>query len=207
MTNLAIRSTEPISGPPPQLILAEANHRVKNYMQILYGLLSIARHTSRDPHAREVLDTVRQRVDAMVSVQQFLCELDGGASTTTSRFLDRLCANLRASLGWTNKIRVVESSHERLPQAALLPVAMIVNELVTNAMKHGVADVAGAIRIGLRTDGRSFILYVEDNGPGFALPEVLNRFSGLGLTLEWVRQLQGTFEVKQEPYTRCIVRF
>ncbi len=85
---------------------------------------------------------------------------------------------------------------------------MIVNELLTNAVKHGLEGRAeGVIRVGLTQKAGSFLLYVEDDGPGFDLELVRNRSSGLRLVQGLARQLRGHFEVTRNAPTRCSLQF
>ena len=87
-----------------------------------------------------------------------------------------------------------------------MPLALILNELLTNAMKHGLKGGPGVIRVGLHREGRSFVLHVDDGGPGFDLEEVRRHASGLRLVEGLARQLRGRFEVSRAP-ARCSIRF
>jgi two-component sensor histidine kinase len=89
-----------------------------------------------------------------------------------------------------------------------MPLALILNELLTNAAKYGVNGSGDCvIRVGLTKEGNSFVLYVEDDGPGFDLKTVASRSSGLGLVQGLAGQLRGHFEVTRNPATRCTLRF
>jgi two-component sensor histidine kinase len=89
-----------------------------------------------------------------------------------------------------------------------MPLALIANELLTNAVKYGLnGQGAGTLRVRLRREDDSFLFYVEDNGPGFDLQLVQHRSSGLRLVQGLARQLGGTFEVTRTPTTRCSVKF
>src|SRR6185437_13499855 len=90
---------------------------------------------------------------------------------------------------------------------AAMPLALILNELLTNAAKHGVKDPArDTVRIGFtERDGR-FELYVEDDGPGFDLDAVRDTCSGLRLVLGLARQLHADFAVTRMP-SRARLRF
>src|SRR5207244_6808376 len=89
-----------------------------------------------------------------------------------------------------------------------VPLALIVNELVTNAAKHGVNGRGeGSIRVSLTKNPDSFVLQVEDDGPGFELAKTRRRSSGLGLVMGLVRQIGGTFKVERAPGARCMVEF
>jgi two-component sensor histidine kinase len=124
---------------------------------------------------------------------------DAGAQ----HFLEAVCASASISLGKDVTISC-EPSAGRLPTEAAMPLALIVNELVTNAAKYG-PNTQGrvTIKVGLTAHSGSYELYVQDDGPGFAFEEVRKRSSGLGL----VAALNGTFAVEQRLGARCMVRF
>jgi len=89
-----------------------------------------------------------------------------------------------------------------------VPLALIVNELVTNAAKHGVNGRGqGSIKVCLIRNADSFVLQVEDDGPGFELAETRRRSSGLGLVMGLVRQISGSLKVARVPGARCTVEF
>jgi two-component sensor histidine kinase len=95
---------------------------------------------------------------------------------------------------------VCEKANGVLSNDAAMPLALILNELMTNAAKHGIKNNdRDAIRIGLtESDGR-FELYVEDDGEGFDLEAVRHSSSGLRLVLGLARQVHGRFEVTRTP--------
>jgi two-component sensor histidine kinase len=78
-----------------------------------------------------------------------------------------------------------------------MPLALILNELVTNSAKHGNAD--GSVRVRLTEDSGRFELAVEDDGPGFDLEAVRGTSSGLRLVLGLARQLHADFKVSRAP--------
>ena len=89
-----------------------------------------------------------------------------------------------------------------------MPLALVINELTTNAAKHG-CDHEGHCEIWVslaRSEG-DLVLTVRDNGPGFNFEETGRRSSGTGLVSGLVRQLRGTFSVAPGPGAECIVRF
>jgi two-component sensor histidine kinase len=87
-------------------------------------------------------------------------------------------------------------------------LALIVNELVTNAAKYGInGRGTGQITVSLRRHDGAIELAVEDDGPGFDGRETERRSSGLGLVRGLARQLRGTFAIERAVGARCIVRF
>ena len=87
-----------------------------------------------------------------------------------------------------------------------MPLALILNELLTNAVKYGTNGKDGTIRVGLTRREDRYVLSVEDDGPGFNLEEARTRWSGLFLIQGLARQLGGQFMVSNSP-TRCSVEF
>ena len=88
-----------------------------------------------------------------------------------------------------------------------MPLALIVSELVTNAVKHGVKDNAnGMVSVRLAEANGELELLVEDDGEGFDLDAVRRTSSGLQLVTGLARQLRGTFEVTRVP-SRASLRF
>jgi two-component sensor histidine kinase len=89
-----------------------------------------------------------------------------------------------------------------------MPLSLILNELLTNAVKHGIKDrTRQVVRVGLIQKDGEFELSVEDDGDGFDLESVRKASSGLQLVFGLARQLKGSFEVMQTPGSRAVVRF
>jgi len=89
-----------------------------------------------------------------------------------------------------------------------MPLALIVNELLTNAVKHGLKGRKhGTIRVNLAEKGDRLELLVQDEGEGFELRPCARRSSGLGLVTGLARQIGGTFEVERGNGARCLVNF
>jgi two-component sensor histidine kinase len=89
-----------------------------------------------------------------------------------------------------------------------MPLALILNELLTNAVKHGLKGRRhGIIRVALTREAERYRLAVEDDGDGFELKPASRRSSGLGLVLGLTRQIGGTFTVERAAGARCVVSF
>jgi PAS domain S-box-containing protein len=191
-----------------KLLLDELNHRVKNNIQMLHALLRTSERDTENAEAGAVLAEASQRVAAMGAAQQVLYSAANTAAYNPQAFLEALCESSRQSFTAGVDLAIRECASEMLSNNTAMPLALIVNELLTNAVKHGIKGrAAGRINVGLRKDGDSFLLYVEDDGPGFELGEVRKRSCGLGLVLGLARQLGGTFTVERGSGARCIVRF
>src|SRR5690606_27488272 len=104
---------------------------------------------------------------------------------------------------------VVEEASGSLSNNMAMPLALIANELLTNAVKHGInGSGSSSIRVGLRGDGDAYRLWVQDGGPGFEFTySQRKRSSGLGLVEGLARQLGGSFIVERNRGARCAVLF
>ena len=149
------------------------------------------------------------RMAAMAAAQRVLYGTLDGTRFDAQEFLHAVCHTVQQTLPPDIRI-VVEGAGGELSNDAAMPLALILNELLTNAVKHGLADRRdGEIRVGLSRAADGFVLHVEDDGPGFDLPVARSRSSGLGLVQGLARQLRGELEVARTPApaTRCSLHF
>jgi PAS domain S-box-containing protein len=190
-----------------RVLLRELNHRVKNNMQMLQSLLYAATRQTQNEEARKVLEDAAGRISAMAAAQRVLYSTTDATRFSAGEFIDAVCQSVQQTFPSEVKI-VCEAASGELDNDDAMPLALILNELLTNAAKHS-GDGKGEklIRVGLTNEGAMRHLYVEDGGPGFDLQSVTNRASGLKLVQLLARQLRGRFEVSRNPVTRCSLHF
>lgn len=190
-----------------RILLAELNHRVKNNMQMLHALLNAAQRDAASDEARLVLVEACRRVAAMGAAQQVLYEADNPGNFNVSELLETVCQSVREGVGKGTHIRC-EAADERLSNNNAMPLALILNELLINAVKHGRQPGAdNEIMVSFARDNQDFVLCVEDEGPGFDLEAVGRHASGLVLVKGLARQLGGELRVSRARGARCSVRF
>lgn len=158
----------------PDLLRAETHHRLRNHLQFVVGLLVMQARSARDPDMAGRLRDAARRVGLVAEIHN---QLLGAAVPTleTAAHLSQLCEQLHGALGSDLVAVTCDVAPIPLPSPALMRVALIVNELVTNAFKHGFAPgQRGEIRVSLRPQehGRCELV-VSDNGrglpPGFTV--------------------------------------
>jgi two-component sensor histidine kinase len=188
-------------------LLDELNHRLKNSLQILHGLLLIALHKTDSLEAREVLFDTSRRIGAMGTAQQVFYSVHDSTDVSGPRLIEAVCANARAFLSKEVSINC-DATTGSLPKESAVPLALALNELLTNAAKHG-ADDRGlvTINVGLSQRSGEIVLHVQDRGSGFSLDEVQGRMSGLSLVTTLAGRLKGTFTVERRSGAHCILRF
>jgi PAS domain S-box-containing protein len=190
-----------------RVLLNELNHRVKNNMQMLQILLEAAAQRAESSEAREVLEEASGRIMAMAAAQRVLYTTPDATRFNARDFLSAVCEAAKQTFPRELDIDY-EGDAVRLSNDAAMPLALIANELLTNAVKYGLnGQAVRTIRVRLRREDDSFLFYVEDDGPGFDLQLVQQRSSGLKLVQGLARQLGGKFEVIRTPATRCGLRF
>src|ERR1700686_1796229 len=188
-------------------LLDELNHRLKNNLQMLYGFLEIARQKTNNAEAREVLSDTSRRIGAMGTAQQVFYSVRNSTDVSGQRFVEAVCANARAFFSKEVSIKY-EASAGSLPKETAIPLALALNELLTNAPKYGAnEDGQVTIHVGLSQRPGEIELSVQDQGSGFNFEEAQLRSSGLGLVTMLAQRLKGTFTVERRTGARCILRF
>ena len=187
-----------------RLLLDELNHRTKNNMQMLQSLLFSAARTAHSEEARKVLNEASARIAAMAAAQRVLYGRSDASRFAAEEFLPAVCETIRQLLPPDARIEC-GAAQGVLSNDVAMPLALILNELLTNAVKHGVKDHARqGVRVSLTDQDGRLALCVEDDGEGFDLEEVRKTSSGLQLVLGLARQLRGTFCVTKNPSRACL---
>jgi two-component sensor histidine kinase len=176
-------------------------------MQMLQSLLFTAAKRTRSDEARQVLGEASGRIAAMAAAQRVLYGTTDANHFGANEFLGAVCQTVQQTLPRDVKI-IYQPGTGVLSNDVAMPLALILNELVTNAVKHGVKHQAKeTVRVGLTEKDQQFELYVEDDGEGFDLDAVRTGSSGLQLVIGLARQLHGAFEVTRTPASRAVLRF
>lgn len=188
------------------LLIREIRHRIGNNFQMLLGMLSSARTRSKQPEARSIMDRACSRIVAINAAQRLLYGKRLESVCTTDFIWEVSQATLEATD--SSHALAVDVDRTTVSNDLVTPVALIISELITNAVKHGFPDkTPGKIKVGLRLGGDELELTVSDNGVGFDGSQVESAGSGFEIVRGLVRQLGGRFDVRCDGGTHCIVRF
>jgi PAS domain S-box-containing protein len=194
-------------------LLGEIHHRVKNNLQVVHSLLDLQGDLVTDEKILGILRESQNRIKSMALIHQTLYESKDFVQVDFSTFLESLAPTLISSYGMDAErvSLVIEAAEVLLPINAAIPCGLVVNELISNALKHAFpAGRRGEIRIELapEPDGRA-MLSVSDDGVGIAEDYDLTRTTTLGLQLVALLtdQLGGEIEIQRSNPTRFILRF
>ena len=201
-----------------EVLLKEIHHRVKNNLQIIHSMLNLQKPHFKDAKAIELFKESQNRVYTMALIHEKLYQSKSLAGINLSEYVHSLIAYLFLSYGAAEGAVRAKVSIEDvdLDLDKVIPVALIINELVSNALKHGFPDIAargdgaGEIRVDLSLGpDRRVRLLVSDNGPGFSKTFDVEQSQSLGLKLVrvLVRQLKGEIELQAEGKTEFVITF
>lgn len=174
--------------PNQELLLRELNHRCSNDLQMVIGLLSLQSRRTKSEEARLALTDAMERVAVLARTRSML-QLD--EPVTLELALQQICAALQAQAEPRDiliSLTVADDCEENLSQKQITNLALVVNELITNAIKHAFKDgKSGRVRVLLQPyDMTSLTILVDDDGAPFG-DEGGNQPNGFGLDL--VRRL------------------
>jgi two-component sensor histidine kinase/CheY-like chemotaxis protein len=182
------------------MLLKEVNHRVKNSLQLVLSMLSLQGQEFRDAGVRELFAKAIARVTAIASIHERLYHDQDPLSVEMQTYLNGLCAELeRASITDAREVSLQASVQPlRLPTQQGVSLALIVNELVMNALKHArPAHGRTSIAVRLARHGEGELrLTVADNG---TVPGPADKQEGLGTRLIHMlaHQLNGRVQIEE----------
>lgn len=191
------------------LLLQELSHRVSNHFASLASLINLKAADVADPLARSALDGVIEQIRVLARVHDRFRLVGDDIVIDSDAFLGGLCADLQQTLAAIKPV-VIQWKIElvRLSPAQAVPLGLIVNELVTNAIKHAFPEGrAGTVLVRLEREDGHGILTVEDDGVG---AQASSTGKGLGhkLVPALTQQLGGKVVTEpRSPGTRAQVRF
>jgi len=200
-----------------EVLLREVHHRVKNNMAAIIGLFNLQRQAMEDPQVQAVLADLSSRVRAMSLVHEKLYRSDSLAKIDFQDYLQSLISHLRTSFGSPNIDCQIAALGVEMPLDLAVPCGMIINELVTNALKHafpgkhaGPGKKVDSITVALYRDHDTFSLCVADNGVGLPPEFDLDAVKTLGLVLVRMlgeHQLGGVYAIEQLGGARFTLKF
>lgn len=162
------------------VLLHEVDHRVKNNLQLISSLILLQSRRIADPETRASMRSMLNRVSALAIVHRNLFQADDVASFDVSAFIRDITADLADSAG-RDDVRVeLDLEPVVISASRAAAVALVVNELATNALKHAFPDRGGRIKVSARAVSGTVTLEIEDDGVGRRQP---NEPVGFGLSL------------------------
>jgi PAS domain S-box-containing protein len=178
-------------------LLQELTHRIKNSLQIIVSMVGLEARNQKSGEGKAALERVSHRIAALGRLYSMLGETNSIEAVDAASYLEALCRDLIESVQKENGTSIAlktDIASEQLPVDRAIPLGLIVNELVTNAVKYAFpGEPKGTIVVTLKRFAEELRLTVADDGQG-ADPQRAD--SGLGgrLVDSFARQLGGHIE-------------
>lgn len=183
-----------------EIMLKEIHHRVKNNMQIISSLINLQSEHIDERHLRDIFKASQSRIRSMALIHEKLYQSHDLAIIDFRKYLDSLVSYLMQFYEIDpGKIRITVRVEEILLGIDMaVPCGLIVNELITNSMKHAFpGDRKGEIKIEVLQESEYYVLRVSDNGKGIESCGNINctRTLGLQLVHDLTEQIEGTLDL------------
>jgi len=201
-----------------EVLLQEVHHRVKNNLQVISSLLSLQAHTVSNPAVLEVFKESERRIRSMAAVHEQLYRSGNLSSIDAAAYIHSVVEDVYGSYNSNVHIEL-QTELESIPLAPdkAIPCGLIINELMSNALKYGFPEgQVGKVTVKLQRNGAAdssgdeCSLTVCDNGVGLPPELDVRKTESLGLQLVTSlceRQLRGTLEVDRNGGTCFKLRF
>lgn len=195
--NLAAQALES-SLREKESLLRETHHRVKNNIALIASLMRVTAHDSESPETKAVLRDMLTRLQSVSLLNETLYRTASYSRVDLGAYIRKIATHgLNATAAGRVRLNL-ELEAVEVETAQAIPCGLIVNELLTNSLKHAFGDGSEgelSVRLGQREDG-AIVLRVSDSGPGLAkdFPAQAAESFGLQLVADLAQQLQGSIE-------------
>jgi two-component sensor histidine kinase len=203
-----------ISLDEKEVLLREIHHRVKNNLQMVQSLLSLQLNQFSSSEAVGPIKDSMHRITSIAMVHETLYKSKDLSTINLAEYFQDLVGYLMKSLRPSESLVEIECRIEQLPihLDAVISCGLIVNELITNALKYAfLPDKRGKIRVELRDMPNNMVeLMVSDNGVGIEDIDNIRENGSLGIKLVHIlaeNQLDGTLEIKNSSGLKYIIHF
>jgi PAS domain S-box-containing protein len=194
-----------------EVLLKEVHHRVKNNLQIISSLLSLQADALNDPRDHALFKESEGRVRSMALIHERLYKSADLARVDFRDYIDSLVTSLFLSYQRPGVTPVLDVCDVHLPLDMAIPCGLIINELVSNALKHAYpGDRRGTVMIVMRELGDGVLqLDIRDDGIGLQedIDPDTSKSLGLNLVSILTRQLQGTLNIERNGGTCFSISF
>jgi PAS domain S-box-containing protein len=193
-----------------ELLLREIHHRVKNNMQIISSLLNLQSSQVFDKRDADLFTVVQDRVKSMGLIHGNLYQSEDLSSIKLKDYINTLASELLNTYAANSNIKLVTHIEDiSLNIETAIPLGLIINELVTNSLKHAFPDSKGEISIDAHIKGEEIVLIIKDNGMGLPSDFEIKNPKKLGFKLvnSLVEQIESTIELDRSQRTEFKIKF
>lgn len=181
--------------------IREADHRIKNHLQMVASMLALQSRQSTNAEVREELGRAAHRVMAVALLHEQL-QRNGERPIDIAAYLEEICRALALSSDCeARRVRIwFAAEPAELPGEQAITLGLITSELVTNAIKHACGGSPDMVAVRFEDHVGDWRLTVADRGPGLAALPPEGRGFGLTLVGRLAQKLSGAFTVVSDGF-------
>ena len=192
-----------ISLKEKEQLLKEIHHRVKNNMQIISSLLNLQSDNTVDTKILNLLRESRNRINSMALVHEMLYKSNDLSKIGLKEYIESLSVSIYQSYVMPQsdiEINYTIENNIYFDIDKMIPMGLILNEIISNSLKHAFPARKGIINIGLKSEKNKYVLEVNDNGIGFKKDFNVETDSHLGIQLIYMltEQLGGDIKLDRK---------
>lgn len=178
-----------------ELLLQEMNHRIKNNMMIVEGVLILQSEKAKDNFHRDLIVESKNKLHSVAKIHELLYKSKNYAEVNMYDYLNDLSNEIVTSFNIQKINLSIDVKPILLDSSTAITCGLIVNELLTNSYKHAFKNsnkkLNKEICVLFDKINDKYILRVCDNGTGFNVNEVSQDKLGMALVMDLIRQLNG----------------
>lgn len=176
------------------ILLQEVNHRVKNNLSIVASLMNLQSEKSHDDYHKQLFMECRNRLDSIASVHELIYKAKTYSHINFKEYLNQIIEHISNSYQSYSHIKIVKGITDvHVDISSAIPMALIVNELITNAYKHAFTNKKeGVIEVSLLENNNQVFLTIKDNGQGFDKTVIPKNSIGMDILSGLIDQIEGT---------------
>ncbi len=192
------------------LILKEVHHRIKNNMTTLISLIALQSNSVTNKDTENALMEIENRIRTMMVLYETLFQSKTYDSTSTGIYFSALADNIIQTFPYYKKVNVKKSiSNFQIDAKKIFHIGIIINELITNAMKYAFTEKeSGILSISISKTENTIDLIVEDNGMGIPESIDINKNPGFGMRLikMLTEQMEGSIKIENKTGTKITIK-
>ena len=189
------------------VLLRELHHRVKNNLQLILSIINLQQHELKDEILRSEFSKLQNRIKSIAKTHEILYDNDDISNVDMGEYIGELCEEMQSSI-ISDDIEIILNVTACLPLREAVYVGLVINELISNSIKHAFDGNGGEIYVYLARVKGEYILRVGDSGKGYKKSFAKDGTLGLKLVDTLVlNQLDGSISMQSNGKFEYIIKF
>lgn len=190
-----------------ELLTKELHHRIKNNMQFIILMYRLKLANSSDAKMEEKLNEIEGSIQAISQTHEILYKQKNLEILDAKLYFENLLSHIQKSFD-TKNIKIILDVTASLDIKVSIFCGIILNELITNALKYAFVNQSGILHVTLKIKNNKHYFCIQDNGIGFDLNQKSIDSFGLDFVENIVKhELKGTFEIQNDKGAKITIRF